>query len=114
MPDGSACPWLGAGAAACVWPSRLAGADDCAYATTNVAQMMSRKTAARRGSSFRGCIVSGLRMDSECWQALGRIELNFHLPPFAIPSCIGWTVTEDILVAQLYSNLCGHIGKLVY
>src|SRR4051812_25735809 len=74
---------------------------------------MSRNRAARCGSSFRRRIVSGLCMYSEWGQALGRKQFNLHLPPFAIPSCIGWTVAEHILVAQLYSNLCGYVGEFV-
>src|SRR5438270_1901470 len=74
---------------------------------------MSRNRAASRGSSFRRRIVSGLCMYSEWGQTLGWNQFNLHLPPFAIPSCIGWTVAEHILVAQLYSNLCGYVGEFV-
>src|SRR5690242_13967365 len=74
---------------------------------------MNRKKAASLGHSFRWSVVSSLCMYSERRQALRRHQLDLNLPPFAIPSCIGWTVSEHILVAQLYSNLCGHVCQLV-
>src|SRR5262245_51962699 len=83
-------------------------------AITKDAQKISRNRAAMRSSSFRGCIVSGLCMYSEWRQSLGCIQLNLNLAPLAIPSCIGWTVSEHILVAQLYSYLCGDVGQFVH
>src|SRR5438270_12159366 len=52
-------------------------------------------------------------MNIEGRQTLRRNELHLDFPPFTIPSWISWTVSEHILVAQLYSNLCRHIGKFV-
>src|SRR5260221_14753901 len=46
-------------------------------------------------------------------QTLWRIELYFNLAPVAVLNLVVWTVSEHILVAQLYSNLCSHIGPFV-
>src|SRR6266853_5111126 len=46
-------------------------------------------------------------------QTLWRIELYFNLAPVAVLNLVVWTVSEHILVAQLYSNLCSHIGQFV-
>src|SRR5690348_9905591 len=74
---------------------------------------MNRKKAASLGHSFRWGVISSLCMYSERRQALRWHQLDLDLPPFAIPSCIGWTVSEHILVAQLYSNLCSHVCELI-
>src|SRR5690242_16748124 len=74
---------------------------------------MNRKKAASLGHSFRWSVVSSLCMYTERRQALRWHQLDLDLPPFAIPSCIGWTVSEDILVAQLYSNLCSQVCQLI-
>src|SRR6185312_3064890 len=46
-------------------------------------------------------------------QPLWRIELYLNLAPAAVLILVVWTVSEHILVAQLYSNLSSHIGQFV-
>src|SRR5215472_2063843 len=46
-------------------------------------------------------------------QPLWRIELYLNLPPVAVLILVVWTVSEYILVAQLYSNLRRHIGQFI-
>src|ERR1700746_701366 len=47
------------------------------------------------------------------WQPLGRNQFYFDLAPTTISGLVAWTVTEHILVAQLYSNFCSHIRQLI-
>src|SRR5215469_17473634 len=46
-------------------------------------------------------------------QSFGRNQLYLDLTPAAILSLVRWTVSEYILVAQLYSNLGSHVGQFV-
>src|SRR6478752_5418207 len=46
-------------------------------------------------------------------QPLGWIKLHFDLAPVTVLNLVVWTVSEYILVAQLYSNFCSHIRQFV-
>src|SRR5438067_438303 len=73
---------------------------------------MTKKTAIRALLLRR--IVSHFCMDIERRQAFGGVQPNLDLSPLHIADLITWTVTEYILVAQLYSNLDGGIGQVVH
>src|SRR6185312_4422157 len=62
---------------------------------------------------LRRCIVSRLGINIQMWQPFGRSELNFDFAPPAIFGLVVWTVSEYILVAQLYSNLRSHISQVI-
>src|SRR5436305_11347387 len=52
-------------------------------------------------------------MDIERGQAFRGSEFNLKLSPLPVTDLVTWTVSEDILVAQLYSNLNGSVSQII-
>src|ERR1700674_157941 len=65
------------------------------------------------GTLFRRRIVTRLGVDPKRRQSFWRLEFHFYFTPFAIAHWILWTVSYDILVAQLDANFCGNVRQVV-
>src|SRR6185312_9816152 len=60
------------------------------------------------------CIIASFSIDTQRWQALWRDQFYFYLPPLSIARYFAWTVPKYILVAQLDSDFCSHVGQLIW
>ncbi len=60
-----------------------------------------------------GGVVSGLGINVERRQTLGRGQLNLDFSPSAIVPGVARFVSQDILIAQLQSNLGGDIRQFI-
>src|SRR5690348_5830212 len=89
-----------------LWP------EACALNCAAVKQIRAKRRKPKR-PLLRRRIVAGFGINMERRQSFRRNELDLNFMPFAIVHWFGWTVAEHILVAQLYSDLCGHVGQLV-
>src|SRR6266403_6213456 len=65
------------------------------------------------GTLFRRRIVTRLGVDPKRRQSFWRLEFHFYFTPFAIAHWVLWTVSNDILVAQLDANFCGNVRQVV-
>src|SRR3954462_1002368 len=83
----------------------------CVCAESRVPQIKQNKATSNK-FLLLGCIVSRFSVDIERRQAFGGVELDPQFAPFAVPRLVSWTVSEHILVAQLYSNLCSYVCQL--
>src|ERR1700688_2739870 len=64
---------------------------------------------------FSRSVIAGPGVNLDGWQSLGRVQLDFDLPPLV--ARIRWFIPDDILVTQLHSDLgrnIGQIGQLRY
>src|SRR4051812_37975229 len=71
------------------------------------------KTALSIRASLLRRIVSRFRMDIERRQTFRGSEFNLELSPLPVTGLVTWTVSEHILVAQLYSNLNGGVSQVI-
>src|SRR5882672_688682 len=62
---------------------------------------------------FRRRIITRLRINPERWQSLWRKEFHFYFTPFAVAHWVLWTVSEQVLVAQLNTYFRGDIREIV-
>src|SRR5919109_1122166 len=65
-----------------------------------------------RTQLLRRRIVTRFCVNMQRRQTLRRQQLYLDLVPLAVTCWFVWTVSEHVLVAQLYSNLSGNIGQL--
>src|SRR5271168_4971382 len=57
--------------------------------------------------------ISGPRVDSERREPLRRTKLNFDFSPFAIVCSRAWSVSHNILIAQLHADLRCDVRQIV-
>ena len=58
-------------------------------------------------------VVAGLRVDREGGETFGRPELDFDLAPAGVVSVVAWSVSQNILIAQLHADLGGNVRQII-
>src|SRR5271165_6399022 len=77
---------------------------------TKDAGLKTRATKALR--LVAGCVVAGLVVYRERWQAAGGAELDFNLAPARVVRFVAWMISQDILISQLHADLGSDVRQI--